>query len=159
MDGNTRIDHEAAFQWYVSQGAARSLRETARKFGCNKRTMQKISERHHWQEKLRVIEGEVRERVTEKTKSDLTEVAERHLKLARAIQTRGIQALQKLEFNTAWHASKAIEMAAKLERLVLGEATERNGESVQEATRREVETLLTEETTECADGEQDAEAG
>jgi hypothetical protein len=155
-----KIDHDQAFHRYVAMGAQRSLRILATEIGCSKRSIQKISERHHWQERLRVIEGEVRERVRQEVTDSLTEVAQRHLKMARAIQSRGVQALQKLEYESAWHASKAIELGAKLERLVLGESTERTADSVQATTRHEVETLLTTETEpEEPDAEEDGEAG
>jgi len=146
-----KLDHERAFQFYVSQGIHRSLRVVAREFKVNKRTIQKVSKRNQWQPRLREIERIAREQATKEMIRDMSEVSERHLKLARAIQSRGAQALQKLEFDSAWHGAKAIEMAAKLERLVLGEATERTAPSVAEATRREVETLLT--TDENEDGE------
>ena len=137
-----RLDHEAAFNFYGKMGVRRSLREVAKEFKCNKRTIQKVNKRNNWQARLRAIEKEARENATRDMIRDMSEVSERHLKLARAIQSRGAQALSKLEFDSAWHGARAIEMAAKLERLILGHATERVAPLIAEQTRREVETLL-----------------
>lgn len=147
-----RIDREAAFQFYVGMGVRRSMRETARQFHTSTRHLQKVAKKDSWQPRLREIERQAREQATKDMIRDLSEVSERHLKLARAIQSRGAQALGKLEFDSAWHGARAIELAAKLERLVLGQATERQAPLIAEATRREVEALLT------TDDEEDAAA-
>src|SRR5690349_9695266 len=105
-----RRDHEAMFRFYVEQGVHRSLRATALEFRCNKRTIQKIAKRNNWQPRLREIEKEARERATREMVDHMSEVSERHLKLARAIQSRGAQALSKLEFDSAWHGARAIEL-------------------------------------------------
>jgi hypothetical protein len=72
--------------------------------------------------------------------------------MLRVVATKGVQALQRYELTDAMQAIRAIEMAVKLERTILGEPSETTGVTIESATRRELELLLVQDATDD-DGE------
>lgn len=149
-----KFDHEAAFGWYVAQGESRSMTSLAKKFGVSRRAVHKAARKGGWHARLDKIEREAKEQFDRKLTETRAEVRERHLKLARAMQSRGVQALQAHQLDDAMAGIKAIDVGVKMERTILGETTENLGISIQERTRREVEVFLaTEDEPEDDDDE------
>lgn len=131
-----------AFEYYLSMGSARSYQKVADHYGVVKRTVNDRAVSEGWSKRLAAIEQRAREMFDERAADIRVEARERHLKILKAIEGRAVQALQKQEIDSGFAAVKALEVAIKLERVILGETTENLGVSMQEVTRREVETFL-----------------
>jgi hypothetical protein len=155
-----RIPAEEAFQYYLALGPSRSYDTVAAKYGASLRGVTKCASKHKWGERMRKIDRDAQEKTDRDFAESKAETRERHLKMLRAIETRGLQAIQKQELDGAFAGVKAIEAAIKLERLILGDTSVNVGISIQETTRREVESFLAridepEEDDDADDGELD----
>lgn len=137
-----KLDDDAAFAYYVSLGEKRSYGQVARQFKVCPRAIRKASKRGDWIPRLERIEREAQERMDMSLVETRAEIKKRHLKMVRAVATRGLQVLQRHELERASEGVRAIDMAIRLERLLMGEPPENVGVSVAELTRREVETLV-----------------
>ena len=133
---------EDAFDYYVGLGPARSYRAVAEKYGVTKRAVTKAAAREGWTERLAKIEEEARERSDQNLVNAMEEMQGRHIQTLRAIQRRALEALKQYPLNSAMEAVRAADLAIKLERLVAGEPSQRTAVSVEQVTRREIETLL-----------------
>ena len=67
---------------------------------------------------------------------------ERHLKTARYMQSKALRAMQEYPLKSGMEAVKAAEAAIRLERLVVGEASERTAIDVETVTKKEMERWL-----------------
>jgi len=132
-----------AFQQYVNLGPARSYDTLAQRLGVAKRSITRLAARERWQQRLVRIETEARERLDEKMVETMEAVNARHLKIFRAVLAKGLQALQTTPLSTAEAAVRAIEVAVRGERLVLGEPTDRNAVSIEDVIKREYERWMT----------------
>ena len=134
-----------AFQQYVNLGPGRSYDALAQQLGAAKRSITRLAARERWQERLVKIETEARERLDEKMVETMEVINARHLKIFRAVLAKGLQALQAMPLSTAEAAVRAIEVAVRGERLVLGEPTDRTAVSVEDIIKREYERWMTPE--------------
>jgi hypothetical protein len=114
----------------------------AQRLGAAKRSITRLAAREKWQERLLKIESQARERLDEKMVETMEAVNARHLKIFRAVLSKGLQALQSMPLSSAEAAVRAIEMAVRGERLVLGEPTDRNAVSVEDIIKREYENWM-----------------
>ena len=81
------------------------------------------------------------------------EAKARHLKSLKAVYFRAVAALQKYPMTSAAEAVRAMEMVIKLERLIIGEPSERTELSVEDVTKREMDRWITlAEKRESSDG-------
>lgn len=142
-----------AFEFYVSLGPSRSYRAVAEHFGVGKRAVTKHAAHEDWPGRLAKIEEEARERSDRKLVETLEEMRTRHLQMVRAMQARALVALKNFPLTSGMEGIKAGELSIKLERLLAGEASERTAVSIEEITRREIETLLVVEDDEVPDGD------
>ena len=140
--GHRKFEEEKAFQYYVTLGQSRSFRQVAQHFKVCTRTVRNTAKRDDWMLRLDRIEVATQARLDQRLVETCVETRERHLRMLRAMATRGLQALQRHELTSASEGVRAIVEAIKLERVILGEPAERVGVSVEEMTRREVETFL-----------------
>jgi len=154
----TRIPSDA-FEFYVSLGPERSYKAVAEKYDVTKRAITKCANREDWPKRLEKIEHDARENSDKKLTETLEEVRNRHLQTVRAMTKRALQGLQQFQLTTGIEAMRAAEMAIKLERLILGEPSERTEMSVEEITRRELKDFLVagDDEEEAQDDEQIAE--
>jgi hypothetical protein len=154
-----------AFEQYVAMGPLRSYRGLADKLHVTKRAVSKCAHREDWAGRLAKIDQASRERSDERIAETLDETRTRHLRSLKAVQGRAIEALKKFPLNSANEAVSALEKAIRLERLILGEPSERGELAVAEITRRELDTLLVSEDEDDdddeaeVDGEPEAAAG
>lgn len=137
-----KLPDEEAFSFYVGLGHQRSLGAVASKYSVTYRAVTKAAKRGNWVERLAEIERAARMESDRKRAETLSEVRDRHLKMARAIGMRGAQALHAGPIETPMQGAKAIDMSIRLERLLLGEPTENFGPSIEEVTRREIERFV-----------------
>ncbi len=131
-----------AFEHYYGLGPGRSYQAVADEYGVTKRAVTDLARREGWSERLRAIEKEARERSDAKLVETLEEMNDRHLKLVRAIQVRAIEAIKAMPIATAMEAARALDMTIKQERLIRGEATDRQALRVEDVIRSEYDRWL-----------------
>jgi len=110
-----------AFAQFVAMGPQRSYAALARQLGVTKRSVSRLAVRDQWQERLDKIESDARIQLDAKLAESIQAVNSRHVKTARLIMAKGIEALRSMPLQSAMAAVKAIEIAIKVERLVLVE--------------------------------------
>jgi len=131
-----------AFDYYVALGPTRSYENVAKHYGVTKRGITKRASAENWSERLAVIEHEVQERTDARLANELEDTRVRHTKMVRAMQARALKGMQQFPLNSGMEAVRAAEMSIKLERLLMGEASERTEVSVEETTKREMSRWL-----------------
>lgn len=136
----TRIPDDA-FERYVAMGPNRSYQALAEELDVSKRAITKKAAKDGWTERLERIESAVQQKTDQKIAETLEAVRDRHLKTIRAMHSRALTGLKQFPLTDGMQALKAAELTIKLERLVLGESTERT-ETIEEITRREIQDLL-----------------
>lgn len=146
-----------SFDHYVALGPDRSYDAVAKKYGVSKATVLRHAEKHRWQERLREAEKASREVANKKAVDTLQAVKDRQLQEARILEHRALEALKSLPPEKAAKAATMLQIAWRHELLLLGEPTERTELSVEEITRREIQTLLTfsEEADDFGEGDDD----
>ncbi len=132
----------SAFEYYVALGPGRSYRAVAERFGVSKRAVTKHATKENWTARLAKVEEEVREKADERAIDALQEMNDRHLRIAKALQARALDALTKMPLESGRDVIRALDLGVRQERLILGEPTERQA-NVEEVTRREIQDLLT----------------
>ena len=130
-----------AYEDYLALGTERSYQALAKRYGVSKTAIVKRAAKERWQERLAELERQARERAEEKAVDEMGAVRERHLKEARFLQARALQALKDLSPEKGIRAAAALSIAWKHELLLLGEPTERQA-NVEELIRRETRELL-----------------
>ncbi len=128
-----------AFEQYHAMGAHRSYEALARKYGVSKRSIVRLAHKDRWQQRLAEREKRVREAVENKVEETLEQLKSRHLRVLQAIQAKSLKALKELPMSHAMDAVRALELCIKQERLIHGEATERNETDVTTIIKREYE--------------------
>ncbi|HOX27257.1 MAG TPA: hypothetical protein PLL30_16180 [Candidatus Krumholzibacteria bacterium] len=87
-------------------------------------TISEWRRREDWDREREVIQQETDRRVTNAVAETISEMNSRHLKEYQLLQTKGLQALKKLDPKTAAEAHAMLDTGIKGERLVRGEPTE-----------------------------------
>jgi hypothetical protein len=141
----------SAFEFYISLGPERSYEQVATHFGASKRAVTKHAVKQHWAERLTEVERRAREESEKNAVAVLREMDERHLKIAKALQGKALEALRSMPLERGADVLRALDLGVKQERLIHGEPSERSAVSVEEATRREMERWLTIEREEEPD--------
>ncbi len=131
-----------AFEFYHSLGPRRSHQAVADEYGVTKRAVTDFAKRERWSKRLEAIEREAREQSDKKIAETLEEIRSRHLKTLRAMNARALSALQQFPLTSGMEAMRAAEMVIKLERLIVGEPSERTEVGIEEITRLEVARFL-----------------
>ena len=152
---NRKIPQDA-FEFYHSMGPGRSYQAVADQYGVTKRAVTDFAKREGWSQRLEAIEREAREQSDKKIAETLEEIRNRHLKTLRAMNARALSALQQFPLNSGMEAMRAAEMVIKLERLIVGEPSERTEVGIEEITRREVARFL-EVAVDCEDEDEEDE--
>ncbi len=140
-----------AFEYYVALGPGRSYRTVADRYGVTKRAVTKHAAREGWTSRLEKIEQEAREKSDGKLVEVLGEMRDRHLKTVRAMNARALTALKQYPLSSGMEAMRAAELAIKLERLIVGEPSERTELTVEEVTKRELARWLVVDDSEAND--------
>ncbi len=109
-----------AYQYFASLDPKRRSYETvANHFGVSKRTVCTRAGREQWRARIAKIEAQARDQFDEKQAESLQAINARHVKTARFILAKGIEALRSMPLLSAMSAVRAIEIAIKVERLVV----------------------------------------
>lgn len=109
-----------AFEYYVGLGTGRSYALVAKHYGVTLRGVTKRAVKEHWREQLDRITEQARRKTEARTVEDLASIDERHLRTVRAVQARGLETLKTMPMNSPAAAVRAIDVAIKLERAILG---------------------------------------
>jgi transposase len=149
-----RLPHEA-YSYYVELGTERNYEAVAKHFGVSKVTVVNHATKERWQERLREAEGKAREEANKKAVDTLQAVKERQLQEARILERRALEALKTLPPEKASKAAAMLNIAWKHELFLLGEPSERTELTVEEVTKREIETLLKRVDVEEPDGDEE----
>lgn len=128
-----------AFSYYVNLGTGRSYAQVAEQFGVTKRAVVNLALRERWQVQVEELERKAREKSNAKAGESLEEMNERHLKIARAVQNKALEALSRYPLETALQAVRALEGAVRQERGIKGEPGSEGAASVESIIRREYE--------------------
>jgi hypothetical protein len=134
---NRRLPPEA-FEYYFSLGPDRSYQAVADHYGAAKVTVTRRATEEGWQSRLRKLEQEARDRSEKRIVEEMDAVRDRHVKAARILQAKALEALRNLPPEQAMKAATALAIGWKHELLVLGEPTERQA-TVEEVIKREYE--------------------
>ena len=121
-----------AFERYVAMGPSGTYAALAKDLGVSKRTVVRHASAERWQERLKEIDRKARQRTDAKLAESFDAINERHLKTLRAIQHRALQGLQSLPLISGMDCVRALALAIKAERLVLGKKVERKELTIEE---------------------------
>ena len=133
---------EEAFAYYAGLGTARSYERVAEQFSVSKRGVVKCAQREDWATRIAAIDRKTRVRLEEQAIESLEEMSARHLKLARVIQGKALEALKNTPLTSAMNAVRALSLAIEIERGTRGEPGERDGALIAQVTRQEISRLL-----------------
>ena len=133
---------EDAFEFYVALGPGRSHQAVADHYSVSKRGVTKHAVKEGWADRLDKIEAEAREKTDKRLVETVEEMRTRHLKMLRVIAGRALNAIKQYPLTSGMDGVRAAELVIKMQRLVIGEPSERTAVSVEQVTRREMETLL-----------------
>jgi hypothetical protein len=109
-----------SFERFVALGPGRSYAKLAAALGTSKRSVVARASKEGWSGRLARIEAEARQQHDARAAEDLRAINERHLKMVRAVQGRAIEALRTMPMGNAVAAARALDVAVKLERVILG---------------------------------------
>lgn len=112
---------DEAFTFYAGLGPDRSYQAVADRFGVTKRSVTRCAVRESWQERLKAIEEKSRERTDERIADSLDEMNDRHLRIAKALQSKALQALKVFPLDQARDVIRALDLGVKQERPMRGE--------------------------------------
>lgn len=131
-----------AFAYYVALGPSRSYQRVADHYGTDKRTVTRHAVKEHWSERLLEAERKAHNVSEDDAVAILREMNTRHLRIAKALQGKALEALRSLPIDRAADVIRALEIGVKQERLINGEPSERSELSVEEVTKREMQRWL-----------------
>ncbi len=139
---NRKIPIES-FDFYVALGPPRSYDKVAEHYAVTKRTVTRHAKKERWPERLAEVERKAREESDKNAVAVLREMDERHLKIAKALQGKALEALRSMPIERSADVIRALDLGIRQERLIHGEPGERSAISVEEVTKREMERWLT----------------
>jgi hypothetical protein len=149
-----------AFTYYFSLGEERSYKTLAKKYGCSERAVAKVASKEKWQNRLEDLEVKARAKSDQQILESLEQMNTRHIKTARMLQAKGIEALQGMQIDSVPDALKAVQVGLDKERLIRGEPSERTALDIMRELKRDEEELLVEVDEDAErDGEGTVEAG
>jgi len=126
-----------AYDYYVSLCTGRSYQAVANHYGVAKQTVVTRALNERWQARIEALEREARITADKRFQEELIAGKEIHFKACRAILGKGIETLKSVPMTSAMDAVRAIDMAIRNERMLLGEPTERSAVSVEQVLREE----------------------
>jgi hypothetical protein len=131
-----------AFEYYFALGPGRSYRAVADHYGTSKTTVGNAATRENWAGRITERERKAREAADQKAAETLADVNDRHLRMFRTIEAKALEALRAMSLERASDAVRALDIAIKGERLILGEPTERHATDIEAIVKREHERWL-----------------
>ena len=136
-----RVGHTTLFPHVDVDGTR--LTDLAARLGVSKQAVVQRATREGWKQRATEIERKAREASDKKAVETLESMNARHLKIAQAMQSKALAALQSVSLASGMDAMRALDMAVKLERLARGEPSDRTVVELEETIRREYSRWLT----------------
>jgi hypothetical protein len=131
-----------AFDFYVGLGSDRSYQAVADRYGVTKRAVVKHAARERWAKRLLEVEEAARSESDKDLANEVVEMRARHKRMMKAMAVRALTGLKELPLKSGMEAIRAAELVIRMERIVFGEEDERGETSIEEITKREIQTLL-----------------
>ena len=128
-----------AFDFYFALGPGRSYQSVAERYGTTKRAVTNLAVKEKWQERALDLERKARDSAAKKTIESIEEVNKRHLKVLMSLEAKAIEGLKNISIDTPADIVRALDLALKQTRLILGEPSERTAISVEDVIKREYE--------------------
>ncbi len=110
-----------AYDDWVALGPGRSFAQLAARYGVTDRALRKRAENEGWRERLAIAERAAHAAANVQSADSLQEVQSRHLKMAKLLQAKAIEALRSTHLGAGASAIRALDTSVKLERLLLGQ--------------------------------------
>lgn len=122
-----------AFVIYRDLGQDRTISAVVKRLEKSRSLIDRWKDRYNWSERALLYDNEIEKRALAKAVRERKSMSERHIKIAMQMQKKALEALQLLpvENMSSKDITNMMDIAAKLERLSRGEATEKT-ESVTE---------------------------
>lgn len=116
----------AQFLVYLELGEARTLAAVAQQLTRNASYVRQVSAEWHWVARAGAWDQLQYQERAARIRAERREADDRHVRLARALQTKVVAALQAIDPNkvSAGELTRMLEVAVKVERLGLGAATD-----------------------------------
>jgi len=131
-----------AFDFYVALGPARSYQAVADRYGVTKRAVVKHAAKERWTERLGEVQEAARLQSDKDLANEVVEMRDRHKRMLKAMAVRALSGLKDLPLRNGMEAIRAAELVIRMERIIFGEGDETGDESIEEITKREIQTLL-----------------
>ncbi len=131
-----------AFDFYMGLGPTRSYQAVGDRYGVSKRAVVKHAAKEKWAERLAEIQKDARAEGDKKIAAELGDMHERHIKMLKAMAARALMGIKEFPLTSGMEAIRTAELVIKLERIIHGEPTDRGEMSIEEITKREIQTLL-----------------
>ena len=131
-----------AFETYVSMGPDRSYQALAKKLGVDKRSVVRLAAKEGWAARLARIQEESRAATDKRLVETLQAVREQQLREVRFVRAEILKLVKGVTPDKAVKMAGALNICWKHELFLLGEPSERTEVSLEEITKRELETLL-----------------
>lgn len=132
-----RVRAGGGFEHYAMQGAGRSYARVAEEIGASRGAVASVASMDAWENRVSEVDRIAAARGDANLGEALAEMNARHIAIAREIQVRALEALRKFEVKDASAAVRALAEAVRIERLALGEPTQRVESTVEEIVIRE----------------------
>lgn len=131
-----------AFSYYWSLGPERTYQAVAEKYEVSRRAVTAIATSENWQKRISEIEKKAQDAVDQNLSESLEKMTERHIKIAKLIQKKALEALKTMPLGSAMDSIRALDMGIKQERLFRGEPTDRSAVAVEDVIKREYDRWL-----------------
>ena len=149
---------DEAFEFYVGLGHLRSYQAVADHFEVSKRSVTRKAVEEDWAGRVRELEANARKKTNQVLEETLEDMNLRHLKVARFLQNKALEALKSMPITKASEAVRAIEVSLRAERTARGEPEDDTANGVEAMIRREYERWMTNEEGGNAEGQDQGDA-
>jgi len=105
---------------YLAMGPGKSYEALARRYGVSKRAVVKKAHREGWQDRIAEAEEAARKSTVARAAESIGALNDRHLRTVRMIEARALEALKNNPLHSGMDAIRALAIALKEERSLLG---------------------------------------
>lgn len=120
---NETLRHREAFDYYYGLGDKRSCEEVARKLSVSATSVFKWKKAHDWDSRVEQRDIENARRIEKKTDDTIVNTKARYRKIIKALIAKAVVKINKGDLDP--ETIQDVERLAKLDLLLMGEATER----------------------------------
>ena len=120
---NETLRHRQAFDYYYGLGDKRSYSQVAEKLHVSDTSIAKWSKAHDWGSRVEQRDIENARRIEKKTDDTIVNTKARYRKIIKALIAKAVDKIKKGELDP--ETIQDVERLAKLDLLLMGEATER----------------------------------